>query len=152
MNLIKKINIKCKATAKQVLELQLASYKVEAKIIGYYDIPPLRDTIESLIECDEIFYGYMINDVLAGIISYKVTESILDIHRVAIHTNFFRMGIARKLVSFVEDIEKNINKIVVCTGKENLPAINLYFKKGYQKINDIEISKDVYLSKFEKTI
>jgi ribosomal protein S18 acetylase RimI-like enzyme len=144
--------LKYKETAKQVLKLQLASYKVEAKIIGFYDIPPLKDKIESLIECDEIFYGYMINDVLAGIISYKTIENVIDIHRVAIHPDFFRMGIAGKLVCFVEGVENGINKIVVCTGQKNLPAINLYLKNGYQKIKDIKISKDVCLTKFEKTI
>lgn len=49
-------------------------------------------------------------------------------------------------------MKKNINKIVVCIGQKNLPAINLYFKNGYKKIKDNKISRNVYLTKFEKTI
>ena len=84
------------------------------------------------------------------IASYKIIENVLDIHRVAIHPFFFRMGIASKLVNFIEGLEGNINKVVVCTGKKNLPAVNLYLKNGYTKKKDIEISKDIYLTEFEK--
>lgn len=67
--MIKKLNLKDIEIAKNVLELQMASYKIEAEIIGFHEIPPLKDTLESLMVCDEVFYGYHINDVLAGIIS-----------------------------------------------------------------------------------
>jgi len=150
--MIKKLNLKDIETVKDILELQVASYKVEADILGFYDIPPLKDTIDTLKECDEIFYGYYINNDLAGIISYKVIDEVLDIHRVAIHPRFFRMGIAGKMLNFLEGLETEISKIEVCTGKENNPAISLYSKNGYKKIKDIEVSKDFYLTQFEKTI
>lgn len=150
--MIKKINIKDIKTAKHVLDVQIASYKIEAEIIGFFEIPPLKDTIDSLKECGEIFYGYHIDDVLVGIISFKIIENVLNIHRVAVHPRFFRMGIAGKLVGYVEVLESNIYKVVVCTGKENLPAVNLYLKNGYQKIKDIEICKDIYIAEFEKIL
>lgn len=148
--MIKKLNLNDTETVKCIMELQITSYKIEAEMIGFYDIPPLKDTIDSLKVCDEIFYGYHIDNVLAGIISYKIIGNVLDIHRVAIHPLFFRMGIAGKLISFVEGLESNISKAIVCTGRGNLPAANLYFKKGYKKKIDIEISKDVFITEFEK--
>ncbi|SCG84373.1 UPF0157 protein [Proteiniborus sp. DW1] len=150
--MIRRLDLNDIVTAEAVLDLQKASYKVEAEILNFYEIPPLKDTIKSLQECDEIFYGYYINDVLAGIISYKVIEDILDIHRVAVHPRFFRMGIAGRLISFVEKIHRNINKLVVCTGAKNLPAVNLYLKNGYKKVKDIEISEGIYISEFEKLL
>lgn len=150
--MIRKLNLKDVETTKQVLEVQIASYEIEAQIINFYKIPPLKDTIDTLKQCDEIFYGYYINDILAGIISFKIIESTLDIYRVAVHPRFFRMGIAGKLVNFVENLQNNINKIVVCTGRDNLPAVSLYLKKGFQKIKDIEISKDIYLTQLEKIL
>lgn len=150
--MIKKLNLNDTETAKRVLELQATSYKIEAEIIGFYDIPPLKDTIDSLKVCDEIFYGYHINNILAGIISYKIIENVLDIHRVAIHPLFLRIGIAGKLISFIEGLESNINKVIVCTGKENLPAVSLYLKNGYRKKKDIEISKGIYIMEFEKIL
>jgi ribosomal protein S18 acetylase RimI-like enzyme len=149
---IRKLNLKDICIAKMVLELQTASYKIEAKIIGFNDIPPLKDTIDSLKECEEIFYGYFIDEELAGIISYKIFEDILDIHRVAVHPYFFRKGIAKKLLNHVEVLESGIKKVVVCTGKDNLPAISLYLKNGYKKVRDIEISTNIYLTEFEKIL
>lgn len=152
LEMIKKLNLKDIETVKNVLEVQIASYRIEAEIIGFYDIPPLKDTIDSLKLCDEIFYGYHINGVLAGIISYKIIEDVIDIHRVAIHPQFFRMGIAGKLINFVERLGSNVNRVIVCTGKENLPAVNLYLKNGYKKKKDIEISKGVFITEFEKVL
>ncbi|MEA4960523.1 GNAT family N-acetyltransferase [Lutispora sp.] len=149
---MRRLDLQDKETAEKVLELQAASYKIEAQIIGFYDIPPLKDTIDSLRKSGEIFYGYFEDEVLAGIISYKVIENTLDIHRVAVHPSFFRMGIAQKMVNFIEGAEVGINKVVVCTGKENKPAVNLYLKNGYKKTEDIEIGRNVYLTAFEKII
>lgn len=149
--MIKKLNLNNTETVKNILELQKASYRIEAKLIGFYDIPPLKDSIESLKECGEIFYGYYVEDVLAGVISYKRIDDVLDIHRLAIKPRFFHMGIAGKLISFVEELENSISKAVVCTGKENAPAVSFYLKNGYKKTKDIEISKGIYLTQFEKS-
>lgn len=148
--MIKRLNLKDENISKSVLEVQLASYKVEADIIGFQELPPLKDTIISLKECEENFYGYYLNEVLAGIISYKVTDNVLDIHRVAVHPSFFRMGIADKLINYVEKLESNINKIIVCTSMLNQPAINLYLKNGYRKTKNIEIRENLFLTEFEK--
>lgn len=149
--MFKKLNLNNTETVKNILELQKASYRIEAKLIGFYDIPPLRDTIESLKKSDEIFYGYYVESVLAGVISYKRIDDVLDIHRLAIKPIFFHMGIASKLISFIEELENSKSKAVVSTGKDNIPAVNLYLKNGYKKVKDIEISEGIYLTQFEKT-
>lgn len=150
--MIKRLDLKDKDTAKKVLELQVVSYTIEAELIGFDGIPPLKDTMDSLKDCDESFYGYFIDGVLAGITSYKTIENILDIYRVAVHPHFFRRGIAQQLLSFLEKLEGTIDRIIVCTGKENIPAVRLYLKNGYEKTRDIEISKDIYLTEFEKIL
>lgn len=151
-HMIIRLNLKDVENARKVLDVQLNSYRVEARLISFDGIPPLKDSVESLIQCDEIFYGYFIDDVLAGIISYKVIENVLDIHRVAVHPQFFRRGIADRLIGFVEEVENDIEKIVVSTGKENIPAVSLYLKKGYIKTGDVEISKGIYITEFEKKV
>lgn len=150
--MMRRLDLQDKETAEKVLELQAVSYKIEAQIIDFYDIPPLKDTIDNLRKSGEIFYGYFEDEALAGIISYKVIGNTLDIHRVAVHPSFFRMGIAQKMVNFIEGAEAGINKVVVCTGKENKPAVNLYLKNGYKKTEDIEIGRNIYLTAFEKII
>lgn len=42
---------------------------------------------------------------------------------------------------------------MVCTGKESIiPAVSLYLKNGYKKMKDMEISKNIYITKFEKIL
>lgn len=64
--------------------------------------------MDSLQGCGGIFYGYSIDDVLVGMISYKRIENSSDIYRGAVHPCFFRMGIADKLINFVEGLESDI--------------------------------------------
>lgn len=150
--MLKKLDLKDIETVSHILELQITAYKIEAEIMDFYDILPLKDTVESLQVCDETFYGYRINGSLAGMISYKIIEDTLDIHRVAVHPSFFRMGIANKMIHFIEGLECNIEKMVVCTGKKNQPAVNLYLKNGYKKKRDIEVGRGVYITEFEKIL
>lgn len=148
--MLKKLDQTNYMTAMQIMNLQKASYQIEADMIGFYEIPTLKDTMESIQKSDEIFYGYYTRETLAGLISYKVYDKVLDIHRVAVHPQFFRQGIAQKLLDYVEGLEDDLMKILVCTGKENLPAVNLYFKNGFKKIKDTQIGEGIYLTEFEK--
>jgi len=147
--MIKKINITNRATAQKVLQIQIPSYKIEASIIGFDDLPPLKDTVESLQHCAETFYGYFQEEELAGVISFKTTDSVLDIHRLMVHPAHFRKGIAHKLISLVEKLGKG-REIVVTTGAKNIPAINFYKKHGFIEIQKIDISDHLTLTQFKK--
>lgn len=148
--MIIKLDLNNKTTVQQILDLQKASYLVEAELIQFYDIPTLKDTMESIQECDEVFCGLYRDEALAGFLSYKVIDQVMDIHRVAVHPQHFRQGIAQKLLDHVEGLEKSVHKIIVATGKDNAPAVKLYQKNGFTKIDDIEIGEGVFLSQFEK--
>jgi ribosomal protein S18 acetylase RimI-like enzyme len=152
MNKIKKLDLKDRNIAHMVLELQLLSYSIEARMINFYDIPPLKDTVESLLSCDELFYGYYAEDRLAGLISYKQIGTLIDIYRLAVHPEFFRKGIADSLVDFVLNINSATNKVIVSTGKGNVPAVKLYLKKGFNKVKDSEIADGIYITEFEKKL
>lgn len=47
--MIKEIDMSNHKLAKEIFDIQIPSYLVEAEIIGMYDIPPLRDTVESIL-------------------------------------------------------------------------------------------------------
>jgi len=150
--MIKKLDMHCEETVKEVLALQTISYQIEAEIINNYEIPPLKDNIKTLMNCDEKFYGYLIGDAIAGIMSYKIIEKVLDIHRLAIHPEYFRRGIAGKLIEFSETIDESVEKVVVCTGKKNKPAVNLYLLSGFVMIEDISVKEGLVLTRFEKKL
>jgi ribosomal protein S18 acetylase RimI-like enzyme len=148
---IKKIDIRLLSVAEKVLELQKSSYQVEADIIDFYDIPPLKDDIVKLMKCNEEFWAYFVNKKIVGIISFKTSKSVLDIHRLAVHPDFLRREIASDLLDFIENME-SINNVVVCTAKNNKPAINIYLKKGYKPVEDIVVEKELSLTKYVKKL
>lgn len=133
-----------------LLDLQRASYSVEAHLIGSDAIPPLRDTVEDLRTCGETFVGYMIDGQLAGAISYKRDGVLLDIHRLMVHPRSFRRGIAAQLLAHIEEREQGVERIIVQTGARNVPACSLYQKHGFTTIETIEVQPGLLVTRFEK--
>lgn len=150
--MIQKLNITDPIIAHQVLSVQIPAYKIEAAIINFYDIPPLKDTAETLQQCEETFYGYYEDDELCGAISFKIEESTLDIYRLIVHPQHFRKGIANLLLHTIEGLSTTINTITVSTGSKNTPAINLYAKHGFSPIEEIQITDQLSITTFKKSL
>lgn len=149
LSTIVEIDIKDSKTAQRVLTMQKESYKVEAEYIGTYEIPPLKESLQELMDCGETFIGYYDGGEIAGAISYKLEDNEIDIHRVMVDPGHFRKGIARKLISHVEEHIPS-QGMVVCTGAKNIPAVTLYLKLGFEKIRDIEVGHGLVLTQFRK--
>jgi ribosomal protein S18 acetylase RimI-like enzyme len=149
---IERIDIALQPEALRVLELQRVSYQIEADLIGSSLIPPLRETLEELQSCGEIFQGWFEGDRLLGFISHKLEEHILDIHRVAVHPDGFRRGIARQLLKFVLNLERGATKAIVQTGSLNVPACKLYLSFGFEILERKEVVPGLELTLFSKTL
>jgi ribosomal protein S18 acetylase RimI-like enzyme len=149
---VKILNLSDLQEVEQILALQKASYSIEAALIGFDDLPPLKDTAATLQSCGETFYGYFVESELVGAIAYKRAGTLLDIHRMMVAPNFFRRGIAGKLLKFVQEKERDATRIIVQTGAKNDPAKNLYVRYGFTEIEQIEVVPGLYISKFEKAV
>jgi ribosomal protein S18 acetylase RimI-like enzyme len=134
----------------EILDLQRASYSVEAELIGSFDIPPLKDTTDTLRRCGETFYGFFEQERLVAAISYKREDDILDIHRLVVHPDHFRKGIARALVEHVEELAVTADRIVVSTGTNNVPARRLYRSLGFEETGEAEVAPGLRVTFFEK--
>lgn len=142
-----KIDIKDRYIAEQILKLQLESYKTEAKIINFYDIPPLNETLEDLINSEETFYIFKEKKKTLGVISFKIDNNILDIYKLFVSPNVFNKGIGSKLLSFIKVNFKDLDYIKVQTAHKNYPAIHFYEKQGFKivKQNPINDSLEIVL-------
>jgi len=149
---IKVLDLQNRNITKQIINLQKEAYSIEAKLTGFYQIPTLKDTCDTINSSDEIFYGCYNNEDLIGIISYKIETNILDIHRLAVKPSYFRKGIGTILLKYVEANNQNSTKAVVSTGRNNFPAKKLYLKNGYEAVKDIQVSNDFYMTIFEKIL
>ncbi|MBC7872148.1 MAG: GNAT family N-acetyltransferase, partial [Chitinophagaceae bacterium] len=132
---IRRLDLQSDAEVQDLLALQLAAYEVEARLIGFEEIPPLQDTLETLQACDETFFGCFLERNLAGAISYIVKQETLDIYRMMVHPTYFRRGIASTLLRFAEDSVPEARRVIVSTGTKNLPAYQLYLKHGFKKVS-----------------
>lgn len=150
IHLIQSIAIKNIDIAQKIWILQQAAYRVEAQIIGWNDLPPLRETVADLMNSGETFACYVEAGELAGVISFKREDGIVDIHRMMVHPDHFRKGIARKLLQHVEATQKDWQRIIVSTGALNEPAAQLYVRHGFVLVEEKEVAPGLKLSFFEK--
>ncbi|WP_100372049.1 GNAT family N-acetyltransferase [Bacillus sp. FJAT-45037] len=148
--MIKQLKITDQKVAREVLHVQTPAYKEEARIIEYLDIPPLNDTVSDLQQSDETYYGYYIKEKLCGVISIKITNDILNIHRLVVHPEHFRKGISKQLLHHIEEDREGIQEINVSTGKKNIPAIKLYEQSGFKYVGEEHVNERLSLALFAK--
>jgi ribosomal protein S18 acetylase RimI-like enzyme len=146
------VDIALQPEAVRVLELQRVSYRIEADLIGSSLIPPLRETLEELQSSDELFHGWFESGRLLGFISHKLADGLLDIHRVAVHPDGFRRGIAKQLLKFVFNLEPSATRAIVQTGSLNVPACKLYLSFGFEILERKEVAPGLELTLFAKTL
>ncbi|MBO8156835.1 MAG: GNAT family N-acetyltransferase [Bacillaceae bacterium] len=134
--------------AKRVMTIQKLAYQIEARIIEYEELPPLKESLTDLQKVNEQFYGYFFGKELAGFISFETEEDKLTICRLAVHPHFFKQGIASSLCRYILHNIPGYRVAKVSTGTKNDPAINFYLKHGFQKEKEIRINDQLSITSF----
>lgn len=125
------------------------AYPLEAKRIGFMEIPPLQDTFDTIRLSGETFFGYVNEDGdIIGAIAVEPEQKQVTISRMMVHPGHFRKGIAGTLIQHVLESYKEAPKFVVSTGTLNTPAVNLYEKFGFVKDHVFEVAPGVELTEF----
>ncbi|PZE20667.1 GNAT family N-acetyltransferase [Paenibacillus xerothermodurans] len=149
--MIQQIDLNNNMQVLELLMLQQLSYRVEARLIGFKEIPPLWDSPKTLRDSGELFFGYYEHEQLVGAISFKQNVKEFTICRLMVHPSYFRRGIASQLLEFAESCAAPGTLIKVSTGTNNEPAVRLYIKHGYTPGQIMEISPGITLTVFHKT-
>lgn len=142
----------CPEAAERMWQLQQAAYRVEAELIVWADLPPLRETARELMDSDETFIAYMEEGELAGALSYKKINDQLDLCKMIVDPKHFRKGIARRLLAHLESSHTDVSSIVVSTGARNEPAVQLYLRQGYERTGTKEVAPGLELAFFQKQL
>ncbi|MEE4568627.1 GNAT family N-acetyltransferase [Paenibacillus polymyxa] len=133
----------------QIWRLQHVAYRLEAELIGFDEIPPLMDTLETLRSCGESFYGWLEDDELLGALAVQSESSgSLTLTRMMVHPDHFRKGIADSLMKHVLNEYQNIPLFIVTTGTLNTPAVTLYRKHGFRPVSAAEVAPGVELTTY----
>lgn len=150
--MIRKIDLTDHHQVLDLLFLQQLSYRVEAELIGFKEIPPLWDSPKTLRESGECFFGYYDDDnKLAGAVSVKQGPKEMTLCRMMVHPDYFRQGIATQLLQYAESLAVPGLMIRVSTGTNNEPAVRLYTKFGYEPGQVMEVSPGITLTVYYKT-
>ena len=136
------------ATAKKMKAVFLASYAIEAKLLNALDFPPLKRKIEGYTACGNDFFGFSLNDQIAGVIEIDKRESAMHIQSLVVDPQFFRRGIAKKLIAYVLQVY-DATLITVETGSANGPACALYKKNGFKEIKHYDTDHGIRKVCFE---
>ncbi|WP_058301559.1 GNAT family N-acetyltransferase [Gorillibacterium timonense] len=149
---IRLLDLSDQTEALRLLALQQASYLSEAQVIGFSDIPPLRDTLSSLRESPESFYGCFRDGELIACIAYEQERDILTICRMMVHPGSFRQGIAAALLGFVERQASGVREFHVSAVTTNEPAVRLYEKHGFKPTDLWEIAPGIQMADYVKIV
>jgi ribosomal protein S18 acetylase RimI-like enzyme len=128
------------------MAVQQAAYRVEADLIGYEEIPGLREGPADITALDLTVLAVVDGDGdgdgagndgatggrLLGLVGYSRRDGVVDIDRLAVAPQAFRRGVGRALVEAVHEREADARRFVVQTGTANAPAVALYTSLGYR--------------------
>lgn len=117
----------------QIFNVFQNSYKVEAQRINVCNFPPLSRSINDIKDSNTLFYGFYERGCLAGVIEVIAKDKRIELESLTVDPQYFKKGIASKLISYVLDSFEFIEAIVE-TAVANKPAINLYKKFGFVEI------------------
>lgn len=116
--------------AQQIFNVFQSSYAIEANLIGVSEFPPLKRQVTDILASHSSFYGYLIEGQLAGVVEITLTAQVLEIESLTVNPDFFRQGVAGKLIVYVLSAFSH-QTAKVETATANAPAIRLYQKHGF---------------------
>jgi ribosomal protein S18 acetylase RimI-like enzyme len=137
-------------TIADLVRLQRASYRVEADLIGFEDLPPLRETPEELTAVQETFLGAYEDERLLGAIAFFRHPTWVDIYRLVVDPDAFRRGIASRLLDALDELHADAAYVTVATAERNGPAIELYERRGFRVVGRTTVAPGIRIVRFER--
>ena len=147
---IGELDLGARGIAEAVVDLQRASYRVEADLLGARTLPALKESPRRLRKTREHFLGAYEGERLVGAISWKRTGALVDIHRLVVHPDRFRRGIAGALLDALAQRLPDAQRWVVATGEANGPARRLYEQHGFRPVSEQLVDGTISLVTYER--
>ena len=122
-----------RADLPEILQLQYLAYQSEADLFGSRDIPPLKQTLDEVIE--EFNSGIILkmvdeNGVIIGSVRAKEIDGTVYIGKLIVHPDYRHKGYGSMLLSELEGFFPD-KRYELFTSTRSLDNIRLYQKLGY---------------------
>jgi len=136
----------------EILQLQYLSYQSEAALFGSKDIPPLKQTLDEVI--DEFNNGIilkMVNDdeTIIGSVRAKENSGTVYIGKLMVHPDYRCKGYGTKLLTEIEHYYPQ-KRYELFTSTKSINNIRLYEKMGYKIFNRKVINDELQFVYLEK--
>jgi len=146
-----------KQDAEEILGLQRIAYKSEAELYQTWDIPPLTETLEEIIDAfgRQIFLKAFIskdNRRIIGSVRAELKEDTCLIGRLIVHPDFQGKGTGTALMQEIERLFPQVHRFELFTGHKSIRNLSLYHKLGYSPCREEHISENLTLIFLEKTV
>jgi GNAT superfamily N-acetyltransferase len=119
--------------AAELLALQKLCFREEAELYGEFDIPPLTQTLDSLLEefrthtvltaCD--------GSRLIGSVRARREGNVCQIGRLIVHPDSRRQGVGTALMVAIEAAHSEATDFELFTGDRSTRNLRLYARLGY---------------------
>ena len=119
--------------AETILALQKLAYRSEAELYKDWSIPPLTQTIESLLGefTSMTVLKATLNDRLVGSVRARRNNDTCAIGRLIVHPEHQGQGIGTKILRRIEEHFHDVSKYQLFTGTKSEANIRLYQRHGY---------------------
>ena len=141
-----------KEDLKEILELQYLAYQSEAALFGNKDIPPLKQTLEEVI--DEYNEGLVLkmtdeNGVIIGSVRAKEKDGTVYIGKLMVRPDHQKKGYGRRLLLEAEKYFPG-KRYELFTSTRSQDNIRLYKSVGYREFDRKAVDDDLVFVYMEK--
>jgi ribosomal protein S18 acetylase RimI-like enzyme len=133
--------------AERILKLQYLCYQTEAKLYEDYAIPPLAQTLGSLLgeyDTHEILAARRGNEVV-GSVRGRLVDGTCHIGRLIVHPRLQRRGLGARLMYTIEEYFASTDRYELFTGHLSEANLHLYRRLGYSEVRRETISSELML-------
>jgi GNAT superfamily N-acetyltransferase len=145
----------CRAGAEDadaILDLQKRAYISEAKITNDYTIPPLTQTIESMLDDFKrcLFLKAVEEGKIIGSVRGFADKGTCYIGRLIVDEEYQNRGIGTALLQSLEKEFDDVTRYELFTGKMSEKNLYLYHKNGYRIFREEKLNEKTAIVFMEK--
>ncbi|WP_028906694.1 MULTISPECIES: GNAT family N-acetyltransferase [Prevotellaceae] len=138
----------------EILNLQYLAYQSEAALFGNKDIPPLKQTLDEVIE--EYHKGIILklvdtDNLIIGSIRAWEMKGIVYVGKLMVHPDYRHRGYGTKLLRRIEEYYPQ-KRYELFTSTRSIDNIRLYQKMGYQEFDRRRVDDQLEFVYMEKIV
>ena len=138
----------------EILNLQYLAYQSEAALFGNKDIPPLKQTLDEVIE--EYHKGIILkmvdtDNLIIGSIRAWEMKGIVYVGKLMVHPDYRHRGYGTKLLRRIEEYYPQ-KRYELFTSTRSIDNIRLYKKMGYQEFDRRRVDDQLEFVYMEKIV